>query len=188
MSKKNIGIDIDGVIADSVGEFLPYLNKMFNKNFKYEDINSYRFEELYDASEKDIMKFMEMFTEENKWMDIKPFSDAKNSMVELQKFFNVFVITSRPESLIKETTIEWLKSNKIPYDDLFFMDGESKYLTAKKFGINLSYFVEDCLELAKPIAEYIPVFMIKTPYNSSNTINNLIYVDNLTDVVNYFKK
>ncbi len=85
------------------------------------------------------------------------------------KKFNIYIITSRPEKLLKDATYKWFKKNNIYYDKIIFMDEDCKYITAKNNGIELDYFVEDCLELAEKISKYIPVFVIKTPYNRNSS-------------------
>ncbi|HOK40992.1 MAG TPA: HAD hydrolase-like protein [bacterium] len=186
--KLNLGIDIDGVIADSVNTFLNYLNKMFNKNFKYEDIKEYRFENIYKVSEKEMEYFTKKFTEEKGWLKLEPFPDAKKFLDEIKEYFNIYIITSRPKELTEEMTYKWLEKNKIYYDKIFFMENDCKYLTAKKYNINLNYFIEDCLEIALNISQYIPVFVLKTPYNFQEKLinENIIYVNKHAEIYKYF--
>ncbi|OHE78906.1 MAG: hypothetical protein A2107_12875 [Verrucomicrobia bacterium GWF2_62_7] len=163
----NIGIDIDGVLADSVPSFLTLLNLMFGKQWTPADITTYRFEDALGIGEKDAAQFWKLFARQGGWSRIKPIRGAVDFCTRLAKQHAIILVTGRPRHYVEIETKAWLRQHKISYDELIFVDsGQDKLQAALGAGQRLDLFIEDSYEYGKPLADAgIPVLLIDYPWN-----------------------
>jgi len=155
-----IGIDIDGIIADFVSSFLPYLNKYCK--CKVEDIVSYDFEKNIDISHENIEKLWKEVESNKIYSDLSLVKNSKMALEILARENRIYLISSRKKESHKDT-LTWLRRNKIPFDRLILTNGlKDKISSMKKCDI----VIEDSLEVARILeAQGIPVLLFEYPWS-----------------------
>lgn len=157
-----IGIDIDGVLADVLSSWVKELNFYFNQDKKKEDIFDYRFEVVYNVSWEEMDKF---FRENQQVLlsNLSPIEKAHEVLEQLSKHHEIILITARP-NIYRDITEKWLRDHSIPYHKIIFTNFQAKTKYCLDNKINL--FIEDSLENAIVISEVgIPVLLFDAPYN-----------------------
>ncbi len=184
--KKIIGIDIDSVLADSDKVFTKELERLTGRKFIREDNSPFKYEEAFHLDNDTMQKFWNDFTKKNGWQAIPTIPKSVETMQRLKKEgYYIIIISARPP-IIKKQTIEWLKINKIPYDELFLTNYEEKtnFITHLP---GLLYFVEDHPDFAYQFAEKgINVLLYDWPWNKSVSHKNITRVKNWDDIQNIF--
>lgn len=174
--KKNIGVDIDGVITDEgKGKdniWHKSLCNYFGKNIERKK-EIYDFTEAFDISSEKIENFLNKHLEKI-YREITPAPGARKILTRLKKLgFKFFLITARNEKF-NSLTKNWLKKHKIPYHTLIHDDNKAD--RACKMKIKL--FIEDNRENArKLIASNIPVILVNKYHNQGLQNNNLYRVN-----------
>lgn len=124
-----IGIDIDNTICKTL-----YISNLIYKN-KYNC-------DMYNLDKFDMYHFTAMY--EKEIFDNCPLeSNVKEVINELSKENEIYFITARSNSYIadiKKRTINYLKKNKIPYDDIFFGHDDKLEIYKK---LNLDIMIDD---------------------------------------------
>jgi uncharacterized HAD superfamily protein len=157
-----IGIDIDGVVADFVGAFLPMLNSIapcgfdeivshdFAKNIH--GLDAQRYQSLWKAQVLDAGLFD----------TINPIEGSIEALIEWIMGHQIHLITSRPESA-REQTISWLRHHKIPYTQVDF----ARDFPDKVFKLcECDVVLEDELEIARVVeSKGVPVILFDYPWN-----------------------
>jgi uncharacterized protein len=177
-----IGLDIDGVLADSDPAFRAHMKELFQRPFSRKDVVCYDYQECFDFSEDQFDLFWETFTEQGKWEKIKVMPGVKKFLRYI-KAKDITVITARPKEL-KKQTIRWLKINRISYQKLIFMSRESKHHDVLLHNLKFDYFVEDRFEFSKDLADLgIKVLLLNYPWNLKfGDYKNIIRVNNWADI------
>lgn len=163
-----IGIDIDGVLADSEPLYRKTINRLFNLHLKQEDVTSYKYEECAGLTEDQMHLFWKTFYHEGGWLKIKPVKGAKVLLNKLKKEqHKIVIVTSRPRVHIKKETYHWLKKHGIPYSELIFLENhKSKHQAALLRGHRFDYFIEDYYEYALDLAQRkVKVLLMDYPWN-----------------------
>jgi hypothetical protein len=159
-----IGLDIDGVLADSDPAFRAHMQKLFQRPFPKKDVVCFDYQQCFSFSEAQFELFWETFTRQGKWEKIKIMPGVKQFLKQV-KGKDITVITARPLEL-KQQTIRWLKINRIPYHKLIFMSRESKHHDVLLHNLKLDYFIEDRFEFSKDLADLgIKVLLLNYPWN-----------------------
>ncbi len=159
-----IGLDIDGVLADSDPAFRAHMQKLFQRPFSKKDVVCFDYQQCFSFSEAQFKLFWETFTRQGKWEKIKVMPGVKQFLKRV-KSKDITVITARPLEL-KKQTIRWLKINRIPYHKLIFMSRESKHHDVLLHNLKFDYFVEDRFEFSKDLADLgIKVLLLNYPWN-----------------------
>lgn len=173
-----IGIDIDGVIADSEPLYRRTINKLFNLRLKQKDITSYQYEESAGLTDDQMHLVWKTFYREEGWLKIKPIKGAKKFLDKLKKEkHRIVIVTSRPREHIKKETYQWLKKHKIPYSELIFLENhKSKHQAALLRGHRFDYFIEDYYEYARDLAQReVKVLLVDYPWNRRGKPHPNIY-------------
>lgn len=173
----HIGIDIDDTISETFETLLPYAQK-------------YTIEDLKRKSEIDMnQNFLDHFyiVYMNKWNQ-KEATDFWNKYygkilreVNIKKFAaeaihqlkqegdKIYLITARwdmPNDNIQEITKQWLKENKVEYDELVINASDKLQLVKEK---NIDIFIDDSFNNCKNIAENsnTKVYMMTSKVNGN---------------------
>ncbi len=163
-----IGVDIDGVIADSEPTYRRTINRLFNLDLKKEDVTSYKYEECAGLTDEQMHLFWKTFYREGGWLKIKPIKGARKFLAKLKKEkHRIVIVTSRPREHIKKETHQWLKENGMPYSELIFLENHrSKHQAALLRGHRFDYFIEDYYECALDLARRgVKVLLLDYPWN-----------------------
>lgn len=142
-----IGLDIDEVICNWVGDWTKYWKLDVPKTWFFQKDIQLKFEEMKNKGELD--KF---------YLNLKPLISPDELPFEPHCY-----ITSRPVS--KEITEQWLIENNFPIRPVYSVgNGKSKVDVAKESGIDI--FVDDRYENFKELNEAgICTFLMDSPHN-----------------------
>jgi len=157
-----IGIDIDGVIADTFPLLVQELNTYFNKNLTFDDIICYDIAAVYNLKKEQLTEFAHLkvpFLQDNSL----PVPLAVECINDLRDRAYVALISARFEQS-RDRTQNWLGRHGIQWDDLILLGNHDKADTC--VNLNLDYFIEDNLNNALQVSENgIPVLLLDAPYN-----------------------
>ena len=181
-----IGIDIDDTISDTYNSLFPYAQKFTietlgrsGKLNTKQAVNHMYVRTMHNWTEAEDHEFLDMYYDTFvKDVKIKPL--AKEYLDKLAKDNEIYLITARfpgRSANIKELTIDWLKENEVPYDELIF-DAQDKVSIAKNLGLDL--FIDDSYTNCKAISES----GIKTLIMNS-VVNSKFDIDNVTRVFSW---
>jgi len=160
-----IGIDIDGVIADTFTLLVQELNQYFNKNLTYDDIVCYDIAAVYNLKKEQLAEFAQLkipLLQDNS----VPIPLAAECINNLRDRAYVALISARFEQS-RDRTQNWLRRHGIQWDDLILLGNHDKAETC--VNQKLDYFIEDNLNNALQVSEIgIPVLLLDAPYNRAS--------------------
>ncbi|MFC1566211.1 hypothetical protein ACFL4A_00005, partial [bacterium] len=171
---KYLGLDIDGIVADTDKTLRNYLHKLYGYNLKQSDITSFYYEECSWFEKGKMDDFWKRFNEDDGWLKIDLVDDVQDALNTLSGKFAFVLISSRP-AFLQDVTEKWLIEKKIPFNNLIVTEQKSKseIITDNKFDVQ--YFVEDRHDFALDIAESnINVFLYDYPWNQDDTLHKNI--------------
>jgi len=127
--------------------------------------------------------------------------DGKLSVMPLAKYvldklkernYKILILTRRPVERYKRIyadTIFWLKRNELPFDGIFWSNGEKEKEILSKFK-NVGFVVEDDPVQAENLAKVgFSVFLLEKPYNREiKTQENLIVIERLTEIFRWLNE
>ncbi|MFJ7679323.1 hypothetical protein ACQKL6_15975 [Peribacillus sp. NPDC097197] len=173
--KKRFGIDIDGTITRP-DTLVPYLNKAFQLNLAYEDINEYDLFPYVNVPKEDFTKWF-IETEPTIYSESLMAEGAKDILEDWMKHADLYFISARSDRLL-DVTKDWFTKNQVQYSHLELVGSHDKVATAKKYAVDL--FLEDKYDNAVAISEEcnIPVLLFNTPYNQGPVPERVFRVDN----------
>ncbi|MCG9966485.1 hypothetical protein L9W92_00235 [Pelotomaculum terephthalicicum JT] len=157
-----VGVDIDGVLADSLPLWVRELNRFFNKNKQVEEVHLYDIIQTFNITPVELKAFIE---QRGRFLMSAPcpVKDAAHYLSRIKKYHNIYIITARKEVYRRETQA-WLQQYGMLYDELLLIGSYEKDDTCLKIGLDV--MVEDTLEVGlKLSAVGIPVILIDAPYN-----------------------
>lgn len=157
----NIGIDIDDTISETFETLLPYAQKYTIEDLKRESKvhmdgklgNHFYIVYMNEWNEQEATDFWSKYYGEIlRKLNIKTFaSDVIKKLKEQGD--KIYLITARwdmPNDDIKGITLEWLKENKVEYDELIINASDKLNLVKEK---NIDIFIDDSFKNCKAIAE-----------------------------------
>ncbi|MFH7005236.1 5' nucleotidase, NT5C type [Flavobacterium bizetiae] len=134
MKKKTIAIDMDGVLADIEHQLIQHYNKANGTSLSKESIQGLEEEEAF----VDRAVVRSVLNADNFFRSLPVMPDAVESVLELQKNFEVFIVsaaTEFPVSLAEK--VAWLGEH-FP-----FIKWENIILCGSKRIINTDYMIDD---------------------------------------------
>jgi len=159
-----IGLDIDGVVADSFPVFRRELNRHYGKDIAR--IDSHDMARVYDVEWEEINAFFDENVE-YLFSEPKPMEGALETIKSwLTAKHEIVYITARRKGFEEKVTLEWLDRNNIPYnkEKTFFSGGASKASAVREFKLDI--FIDDFMFNALEVAELnVPVLLLDAPYN-----------------------
>lgn len=162
-----VGLDIDGVLADSVPAFLQLLNSVYDRHWTPDDITCYRFEDALGLTPDQMTFFWKLFARQGRWGKIKPCRGAIEFTLRLAKKHAIVCITGRPRHYVEIETRAWLRQHHFAFDDLLFLgNGNNKLETSREAGYRLDVLVEDSYEYGRPLADAgVKLLLMDYPWN-----------------------
>lgn len=174
-----IGVDIDGVIADSLSVWVNELNRYFAQDKKREDMIYYQFEKIYNVTWEEMDSFFRA-NQELLLTNLAPVEQAADIITRLNDKHEVLIITARPEQY-RTITESWLLNQRIIYHNLVMTDFNDKSLYCKSLQVDI--FIEDSLENALSIYQQgIPVILFDAPYNQGSLPKGVIRTKNWQEI------
>lgn len=156
-----LAVDIDGVLANLVADFVPLMNRRFGCNLTPDDITQYAFEAVAGVPTAEMDDFIRSLISTGFYGGLTPVHGAADALRALRPQAHIHLITSRPAELEAETR-DWLHRHTIPYDALTFRRRPHKLRAEDRADV----VIEDDLEAALTAATLAPrVFLLDYPYN-----------------------
>ncbi|MDF9406912.1 MAG: 5' nucleotidase, deoxy (Pyrimidine), cytosolic type C protein (NT5C) [Pelotomaculum sp. PtaB.Bin013] len=166
-----VGVDIDGVLADSLPLWVRELNRYFNKNKQVEEIHLYNIIQTFEITATELKAFIE---QKGRFLMSAacPVKGAAHYLSMIKKYHHICIVTARREAY-KQETQAWLRRHGMLYDELVLLGSYKKDETCLEKGLDV--MVEDTLEVGLELsAAGIPVILMDAPYNRGN-LPGLIY-------------
>ncbi|HHU85417.1 MAG: 5' nucleotidase, NT5C type [Pelotomaculaceae bacterium] len=166
-----IGVDIDGVLADSLSLWINELNSYFKKNKRVEQIRLLDICETYEVTPQELSGFL---ARRGRYLMTRPepITGASQYLGMIKKQHDVYIVTARDERYRQET-MDWLSKYNLPYDELLLLGSHEKKEAC--LSRNLSVLVEDTLEIGVKVSSAgVPVLLLDAPYNQG-ALPDLIY-------------
>ncbi len=190
----NIGIDVDGVLTDFEW-FIDIYGSKYLKSIGYSgDIiapEEYVFSKKFGCTDKNEVGFYKKYL---LWyinkMPIRENAAQTIKVLKEQKHCRIFIITARVladkngiiGSVMKAFLKRWLKKNKVPYDEIHFVNTSNsayeKSALAKR--LKLDYFIEDDPRNIAAIKKHCKVICMRAKYNEG--ISDVFYANDFGDV------
>ena len=189
----NLGFDLDEVIAKTAHMSVSHLNEIFECDLDIEVFENFWFRDnTYDEDERintAAVQCLEWSVKDARMLSsVEPYPEAIKVLNIFRKMgHKIFIVTKR-EKYLKEDTVKWLHTHKIPFDKLIVTNHEPKSTFARKY--RLDCFVDDLEEnleeLYKNKATWKKGLMLMSrPWNVNRFIDKskFIRVDNWNDVL-----
>jgi len=188
--KMRIGIDIDGGLTDIEQWQLDVGGKFFSKfNKSVENKDGYEITEIFNVSKELDNQFWNEYLYE--YATEEPSRKYANEVIEKLKDEGneIYIVTARyltntnttAGKKMREIVINWLKEQKIYYDEIIFSP-EDKKENCKKYNIDI--MIEDKVDNINKISSIIPVICFHAGYNKECNGNNIYRVYNWYDIYN----
>lgn len=166
-----IGVDLDGVLTDLEQWQLDYGSVFFSKyNKKIKDREGYEIIEIFDVSEELEDKFWNEYlfeyatTEPARKFTSKIINKLKNDNNEIYIITARYLTTQDSEKgqQMRDTVINWLSEQNIPYDKIIFSPEDKLENCLKN---NIDIMIEDKPANIDKISTKIPVICFHAEYN-----------------------
>jgi uncharacterized HAD superfamily protein len=174
-----IGIDFDGVIADTPILKIAYVNEHFNKNINIKDSSKEKLSKIIG-----IKNYKDMITNtyiSADMLKVPPVKDSLECIKRLSKKNKILIVTSRND---KEVIVakRWLKKHKVNYNLLINTSEKNKSDVCKRY--NIDVLIEDepkkLDEITLPNMRKI---LLKRAYNNIDTNSDIIICKDWNHVV-----
>ncbi len=114
----SLGVDLDGVLANQVVGVLPRIEASYGVVLTYEDVSDWRLPITgADASTDIAAEIVAAQTDRDYVLSMPAHGGARQMLEELRRDFRVVVLTARSGDAL-EWSVEWLRQNQLPFDDL----------------------------------------------------------------------
>ena len=180
MRRTAIGIDVDGVLADSISKWLQEAEKLYGIKALKKDIVRYELSEVFTT----LTRRQVMDTWESMWDDYHESIMLENESIPsimegLHEKFDIVITTSNPSRSIKG----WLKSNGIVYDGYVRFDNHLE--KHRLDGVRV--YVDDFHEVAESVATAgKTAIVLRQPWNEEfirqNTNPNILLANNWHEI------
>lgn len=159
-SRRKIGVDLDDTLVDFTGAFILYHNEIYKTNLRREQFTSLSFNRVLGVTPKEANKRVNDFYGTEYFRKIQPILGSVEAVKTLAQEDDLYIITSRPEFLRKETSQLQEQYFQTIFLEIFYSYnhyakhgdiGKSKPEICLRLGI--SKLIDDSLEYAKQCAE-----------------------------------
>ncbi|MEK6872650.1 MAG: hypothetical protein AABW90_01395 [Nanoarchaeota archaeon] len=191
----NIGIDLDECLSEYVFGFLNYYNDTYNTNFHFNDVKDFGFWKLIGGTREEAINIVSSFYKTSYFKELPVVFGSRNTVEELKKFSELFVVTSRPNDIINKTN-QWIdqhfhnKFSKIIFTNELSRSGERKRKLEICKNLRLDFLVEDNIEYALDCARTkTKVFLLDKPWNQSERkLNEISRVYNWNEILEWIEE
>ncbi|MCL5018254.1 MAG: hypothetical protein M1416_00595 [Candidatus Pacearchaeota archaeon] len=177
---KKIGVDLHDTIVDFIGNFILYNNENFERKITRADFIKYSFDYVLQKPLEEVIQIVDSFYQSEYFKHIPPIEDAFSALSLLKEKSDIYLITSCPDFLKKDT--ELLLEENFPriFSDVFYSYnhyskrkncGKTKTELCRENGILL--MIDDTLEYCTQCAKGgIDTFLFGDyPWNKSENLN-----------------
>lgn len=179
---KRIGIDIDGVIADSQPVIISKLNQHFGKNYTLEDFINFRPRKMFGINRKQVNDFI-MSRELEIIEEAVPYPGSVKALGKLDGCLEIHLISARSPRYAAQTEA-WLKKYRIPYRGLRLLGQHDKRSSCLDLCVDL--FIEDNKKNAVQVSSCgIPVLLMDATYNRGKLPEMVTRVFGWDQIISY---
>ena len=174
-----IYVDLDDVIAKTTCHYVDVLKRKFDKSVDFESITSFDLQKSFSLSDKDFEYFFNLVHEPEIILGLEPVEGALDVLNKWSAQNEIFVITGRLTSTY-DSSLEWLKINKVPYDSFIMVDKYARPIVDKNISISLEQFskmefilaIEDSIDMAQYIHQRMGsrVILFDRPWNRNGDL------------------
>lgn len=183
--KRILGLDIDGVIANSQPVIIQKLNNFFGKSYQLTDFENFDPLRMFGADRKTINDFI-MDRELEIIEEALPIERAGEIIHILYNYFSIHLISARTP-IYYDNTVNWLDKHQINYDTLTLLGQHDKRQACLNTRVDL--FIEDNKKNAVQISSCgIPVYLFNATYNQGELSHNIHRVFSWTDILEAIRK
>ncbi|MDY6953983.1 MAG: haloacid dehalogenase [Thermodesulfobacteriota bacterium] len=161
-----IGFDIDGVFANTMGLFLEIARREYGINhIRYDDMTQYFLEDCLDLEPELIKEIINRILEGNFDTELKPIEGSVEVLSEMARQGPLLFVTARPTlSPIKAWVEETLPKSSFPIEVVATGTFEAKADALKARGVD--FFVDDYLEICFMLEEQgLSPILFRQPWN-----------------------
>ncbi len=185
MQKTNspaVYVDLDDVIAKTTCHYTDILKRELGKSVDFEEINTFNLQESFSLTDAEYDYFFKLVHTPEIILGLKPMEGAVDVLNRWKKLgVKISVVTGRLTSTY-DTSLEWLKSNKVPFDSFIMVDKYSRPGADKNKAISLEDLsgmefvlaVEDSFDMAQFLCRKMntAVILFDKPWNRNAVLNN----------------
>lgn len=174
-----LGIDIDGVVANTQPVIIDILNRHYGTNYCLEDFFDFDPRKMFGISREDIyQKVLEHELDLIKYS--RPMPRAAEQLHRLSDHYELYFISARSTHYFKYS-VDWFNRYRIPYREIIHLGQHHKLETARQKQVGL--FIEDTLPNAIHIARgNIPVLLYNATYNQGQLPEGITRVYNWDEI------
>jgi uncharacterized HAD superfamily protein len=177
---KNVGVDLDGVIADIVSQLVRFSRSEFDLRLVPSEFRSENIEACTPIKTEQLRK---LFCEPKFFQTMRAVHGARRSLMQLIAAGHaVHIVTDRfwyPQ--IQDDTRKWLSNRLIRVNSLVFARKTEKQSVARN--LEIGWFIEDQRSNANLLSEVCRVFLIDQPYNQGLLAPDVLRVKTLQQAV-----
>jgi len=166
-----VGVDIDGVLADSLPLWVKELNIYFRQNKSLQEMQLQDVCSSYEITREDFQGFL---LDRSRFLMTSPapLEGASYYLNQLKKAHDIFIVSARDEKFGVETR-DWLHKYSLPYDEILLLGSHDKREACLTNDLNV--LVEDTLKISVEVSEAgVPVLLMDAPYNQG-ILPGLVY-------------
>lgn len=166
-----IGVDIDGVLADSLPLWVTELNNYFKQNKSLQEMQLQYVCRTYGITGEEFHGFL---LDRGKFLMTSPapLAGASYYLNQIKEEHDIFIVSARDEKFGRETR-DWLYKNSLPYDEILLLGSHDKREACLTNGLNV--LIEDTLKISVEVSAVgVPVLLMDAPYNQG-TLPGLVY-------------
>ncbi len=175
-----IYVDLDDVIAKTTCRYVDILKREFGRIVDFEDITSFNLQESFDLNDSEYEYFFNLVHSPEVILELEPMEGAVTVLNRWSdQGYEIVVVTGRLTST-RDSSLEWLGANKIPFDSFIMVDKYSRPVVDKNIAVNLKIFsemefflaVEDSVDMVQFIRQRMnsPVILFDRPWNRNSTV------------------
>ncbi len=179
---KKIGVDIDGVIADSQPVIIEKLNQLFEKNYSLKDFMDFNPQKMFGIDRKQLDEVI-MQKELEIIEEAVPLPGSVEILSNIFNTCQIQIVSARTTAYIGQTR-DWLDKYKIPYHGLQLLGQHDKRSCCQDLCVDL--FIEDSKKNADQISSCgIPVLLMDATYNQGLLPQMVTRVYNWNEIRDY---
>lgn len=180
--KLNIGLDLEGVVADYQAVLINEFNKRHKTNYQVNDIKTYALENL-GGTEEEIGQIVRKHEKQGIYRHLNPINGAVIGIRQLAKHNYIHIMTWRRNEA-REDTIHWLDKYEIPFDSISFT--KQKGSLAKQVGLDVC--IDDTVEYIKDINSHgVKAIIFDRPWNQNYKSVHSTRIKGWTNLVNHLE-
>ncbi len=184
-NKFSLGIDIDGVIANTQPLIISELNAYFDKTYTVNDFYHMTPEEAYNIDRPQLYDFIA----ERELRLIKaagPVQGSVEAIHKLKERCRITIISARTTEFYPNT-VDWLRKHGIKHDQLILLGEHDKRKTCLEECVQL--FIEDSLKNAEQVSSCgIPIYLFNATYNQGEIPDLVRRVDSWPQIVDLLEE